>query len=103
MLAIPAPTTFGSSNGSRAEGTDIRAIGITAKASASRSGPRIIGTLANRLPPKSGFGPEATSIVPSAARAAAPHEVGPWISRPLRRAIPPSRSFSGRARRAAVR
>ena len=59
-----------------------------------RSGPRRIGTLAKRLPPKSGLAPEATSISPLDARAATAHEVGPWISRPLRSAIPPRRRTS---------
>ena len=69
----------------------------TAIASASRSGPRTSGVGARRPRARLGFGPEATSIEPSAARAATAHEVGPWISRPLRSAIPPRRRRSGSA------
>ena len=94
MVAIPAPITRTSSKGRRAERSSRRAIGITAKASAILSGPLRIGTLPKRVPPKSGFGPDATSISPASVRAAAAHDVGPWISRPLRSAMPPSRSFS---------
>ena len=87
----------GSSNGSRAERSRSRASGSTAIASARRSGPRTSGVVARRPRARLGFGPEATSIEPSGARAAAAHEVGPWISRPLRSAIPPSAGSGGSA------
>ena len=94
-LAAATAITDGSSNGSRAERSRSRASGSTAIASARRSGPRTSGVEASRPRARVGFGPEATSIEPSPARAATAHEVGPWISRPLRSAIPPRRKRSG--------
>src|SRR5438477_184264 len=41
---------------------------------------------------KTGLVPDETSMRPSPVRAAAAHDVGPWIRSPLRRAIPPRRS-----------
>src|SRR4029078_2485118 len=85
----------GSSNGSRAERNRRRASGTIAIASASRSGPRARGVEASRPRASAGFGPDATWIEPSEARAATAHEVGPWIRSPLRMAMPPSRRRSG--------
>jgi len=66
--------------------------GITANASASRATPRTpgIGSTARSR----GLRPDATSMPPSAPRTAAAQWVGPWTSRPLRRAIPPRRILS---------
>jgi hypothetical protein len=86
-----AAITRTSSNGSRAALSFIRTVGISRNASARRSGPE------QRHPDGEGGGerrlrPEATWISPASSRAAAAQEVGPWISSPLRSAIPPRRS-----------
>ena len=94
-VAPIAAATRGSSNGSRAAGRFVRTIGSTAIASASLSGPRSPGRRAASFGASSGLRAEATSISPSRLRTAAAQWVGPWISSPLRRAMPPSRSFSG--------
>ena len=91
VATIAAASTRRSSNGSRATGRLRRAIGMKAKPSARRSGPRRTG-IEEAGPGKVGLRPEATRIVPSGARAAAAHEVGPWTSRPFFSAIPPRRS-----------
>ena len=96
-VAAIAPTTRGSSKGSRAAGIRRRTSGSTAIASASLNGPRRPGTLATSFGASSGLRSEATSIAPSVPRTAAAQWVGPWIRRPLRSAIPPSRSFSSSA------
>ena len=66
--------------------------GITASASARRASPRAPGTASN--PRTRGLGPLAVRMPPSRARTAAAQCVGPWTSSPLRRAMPPRRSFS---------
>ena len=83
-----------SSNGSRASGRRRRTSGSTAIASASFSGPRTSGALAASSGAIRGFGSEATAISPSGPRTAAAQWVGPWISSPLRSAIPPRRKVS---------
>ena len=84
-----------SSNGSRAAGSRRRASGSTAIASASFSGPRRPGIFATSPGASSGLRAEATWISPAGSRTAADQWVGPWISRPLRSAMPPSRSRGG--------
>ena len=69
-------------------------IGRTAIASASLIGPRRPGRRAASFGASSGLRSEPTSIPPSLPRTAAAQCVGPWIRRPLRSAIPPSRSLS---------
>ncbi len=72
-----------------------RTSGSTAIASASFSGPRSPGIAAASPGASSGLRSEATSMLPvRGPRTAAAQCVGPWISSPLRSAIPPSRSFS---------
>ena len=97
-VASATPSTRGSSIGSRAAGRPRRAIGITAKASASRSGPRRSGASSRAGPARR---PASAPRRPRCGRRACvprpPRRRGPWISRPLRSAIPPSRSFSGAA------
>ena len=75
-------------------GSRRRTRGSTAIASASFSGPRSPGSRAASFGASSGLRSEATSISPDGSRTAAAQWVGPWIRRPLRSAIPPSRSFS---------
>ncbi len=92
-VAAVAPRTRLSSKGRRAERIRLRTSGSTSIDSASLIGPRRPGTLATRPGTSSGLRSEATSIEPSGRRTAAAQWVGPWTSRPLRRAMPPSRSF----------
>ncbi len=92
-VAAVAPRTRLSSNGMRAERIRLRTSGSTSIDSASLIGPRRPGALATRPGTSSGLRSEATSIEPSGRRTAAAQWVGPWTSRPLRRAMPPSRSF----------
>ena len=65
---------------------------MTAKASARRTTPRTPGTASAAR--TRGLRPEAAFTSPVDVRTAAAQWVGPWISSPLRRAMPPSRSFS---------
>jgi len=92
--ATTAAATRGRSNGKRASGSVRRTSGRTASASARRSGPRTNGVVTCGA--KRRLVPEAERIEPSAARTAAPHDVGPWTRTPFERAMPPSRSFSMR-------
>src|SRR5680860_458778 len=89
-----APRTRKSSNGRRAAGSRRRTSGSTTIASASLSGPRRPGSRLASFGASRGLRCEATCTWPSLSRTAAAQWVGPWISRPLRRAMPPSRSFS---------
>src|SRR3954463_14397270 len=93
IVAALAPRTRASCQGSWASGSARLASGITAMASPRRRTPRAPGT--RRTGPRTrGLRPEATPIVPSLRRAATAQCVGPCTSSPLRRAIPPRRSFS---------
>ena len=94
-VAPIAAITRGSSNGSRAAGSRRRdqrqyrhRLGeFQRPAQAGKRGP----PAAVRAPASRS---EARAIEPSAARTAAAQCVGPWISSPLRSAIPPSRNCS---------
>ena len=82
-----AASTDGRSKGNRTSGSRRRTSGSSAKASARRNGPRTNGAWTPGA--KRGFAPEATFTVPSDARTAQPHAVGPCTSTPFARAMPP--------------
>ena len=88
-LASVAASTTGRSKGNRASGSLRRTSGMTAKDSASRTGPRKNGCwildASNRLRAL------ATLISPESVRIAQAQEVGPCTSTPLTSAIPPKR------------
>ena len=95
LAAAPIdPSVFMSCIGRRASGSARFTSGITTIASASFTTPRIPGRRAAARPPSSGLRPEATFTSPSSVRTAAAQCVGPCTSRPLRSAMPPSRSLS---------
>ena len=89
-----APSVRASCMGSRAAGSARLTSGITAIASASLTTPRTPGMRSATRPLRRGLRPEATWISPESARTAAAQWVGPCTSRPLRSAMPPSRSLS---------
>src|SRR5690606_27184962 len=66
-------------------------------ASARRSGPRNNGIRPRRPRESTGLRPEVTSISPARLRTATDQLVGPWMSRPLRNAMPPNRSLGASA------
>ena len=93
-VAPVAASTRQFSNGMRAPRSRRRASGSTAIASASFSGPRRPGTRATSSGPAPACARRRLRSSRRESRTAAAQWVGPWISRPLRSAIPPSRSRS---------